>query len=471
MQSESYVRGCSQHKIHAGLSRQVQRLVFGGGHNGILPARNFFALLAVVSSLSDCLIYIRCLNTKATLLWNLDADSLHAKQQVTQHLLRLDGTINHRVDICLSITTLDSISMLRRSAANQLARDLQTRAQLYSIFSFTQACNLQSVVAEHEFISHINMYTAILTNVRSFGRLPTDKCSAVAHKLLTGIGADVGELACHLDFNATTIADMALLFQQMQDTSVAIRCELSTTWSQLTVAAEYLCNFCLEEDGTVLREDRFICYDLQVVFDYVQAILLWISTKTIHFARELRTHRKLNQLQVGYLALLEDLGFQSFLYGQTFSESSRLARRRGAGFFSDLAFYSEFDQQDRTRADILTSIPRRLASVPYHLTTLAVQMIDGYNSQLPLDDCASNLALLVVVCLNADLCKTTLRRKFASIDMGCGFLQRVRPGGLVEVGVCNRPDDAVRLLQRIFLIYHDVKHTTYQKLHNLALQL
>lgn len=470
-QVDKYIVGFIRTRRGRQYAEHTRRLVFGRGHNASIPALDYFNVLADISELSDCLVYIRFLGTKSTLAVDFAADIRQLTSRIQRDLVTLDTPgLQHRMDICLSVTGAGTIAFINRPALTAFVSQMQVSPQYYHILNLTSVANLQAT-CHHNSVKHVNFYTAILQNIRDCGELPTKKFTVMSHELLSPSPIkDFRALADTLVANGNILQELAVTLAQLSDRSVPARFEVTTDVTHVAEAQQILSQFVLGgPDSVQPRQGVLKFVDISSISDYVQAMMVWAEVTLKVTANELRTRRAFQATVVKTLVLLEDQIMQSFLYGQCYSVTSRLARTRGVANNSDLAIFSEFDA-DLSRKDLLGLISKRLVGLPHYLVSLAEDMqTTPLSSSLSAD--AHQLAFFVLLCLNAEVEKTNYRRQYATLDNDATFLFQVDTLSGLNVQPAATVEEAANAVYRVFFIRHEVKSFLFNRLHDFAIEL
>lgn len=466
---DAYVSGFIRTRRLQQYSENTRRLVFGGGHNASIPAAEYFQVLADVPDLADCIVYIRFLGTKNTLTVDIEGDMQSLLSRINRDLVDLSTAgLQHRIDLCLSVTGRNMAAFLRKSALASFASQFAVNPQFYHILSFTSLANMQGA-CQHESIRRVNFYSAILQNIRSLGELPTKDVTVISHLLLSPANTcSFHDLANLLEENSNKITALSVLLQQLSDRSVPARFELTTDITSIPRAQNLLRTFVL--DTSQLRSDVIQFTNMDIISDYIQSMMTWASVTLRETARNLRSRRMLPPEIVKRLVLLEDLILHTFLYGQGSSATSRHARLRGVANASDLAIFDEFDL-DLTITQLTALVSTRLRGFPHYWVTLSQDLNATDISQASIEEAAEKLAFFVVLCLNAEVEMRNYRREYGAIDTEASFLFRVSTLAGLRVQHVSSVEEAAKAIFRLFFIKRTIKSYLFHKLHDLALQM
>lgn len=424
-------------------------------------------MLADVPEVQECLLYIRCLGTKSTLRCEAQSGIEQIFQQLDRQFFRIDGAVNHRIDLALSVSAANSVLTLSKQPVVQFCNDVGGRPQLYPILHFVNTCNVQCK-AQSATIQYVNFYTPILCNLRSGGELPTKDCVPVGHKvLLFSDRANRTTFSKILKSNSEILSKIALAMNRIRDADVPARLEVTTQKQFIPAAANRLhaSVFSLEEQNSPLP-NVLSCLPAGLVAQYINSTVTW-GAVTMSTLSDLLSVRELSNAELRLLILTEDMMYESFLYGKCFSSASRIARQKGQTNGSDVAVFSTFHAES-TRARQLECLSKRLKNMPFHLVTLYSEI---ESTELTGNDLATDLnrlTFLVVLCLNAELERYNYRRDFVSIDHEFKFLYSIKTEGRVKLTICDSMKVAVEAVYNLFFVQHEVSYLTFHVLSNFA---
>jgi len=450
----------------------LQGLMFNGGHNAPIPARDFFNLLTSIEEFahSNIQIYVRCLGTKYTLRWSFLQSQSAVMDLIAEQFIRLNDTISHRVDVCLSICSPDAAVFIKRNALADFARQVQGSVRFFHILGFSMFANMQCSSPRNAVISKTNMYTSMLGSLRAAGQLPTANCKPVTHLLLLQSLA-VPLVADMLRANSNQLANTNSMISQLGTRAWSARLEVSTTVHALPAAMDILKEFALVDQERGFVRNIFVFQPTELICNYIKKVLTYLSGQFAFLASTLRTEGCLAPTALMQVAVLEDLAYHSFLYGQLLSDRSRQARYAAMATNSAVMPVKELHFDAGSLNDIAQLVAKRTPNVPHYIITLASRMAIYLQETCDIRTHAVMLTKHVLLALNSELHCIASKSLYHTLYDNCGFLAGTHRRSPFNATVLRECPELLRIIHNIFFIKHDVQRMQYWQLHDCAMQL
>ena len=453
-------------------------MIFGGGHNPIIPAKDYFAMMANIREFGDYIVYIRALGMKHMLRWNV-TDSEEAALLSIAELFHLDHEVQHRLDICLALTASESAIFMSRAKQFSWATTQECRPRFFHPLLFATVGNMQgsnSQADDAAVIHSINFYTDMLSNIRVAGQLPTAACMPVLNHV-TGLGIATNTTTQQqILANNAQVGALLVLIDQLRQRGWSARLEVTTMIQHLISAQRLLIDFAFRDRSrTELKHETFITLPVSAVVSYMENVLNFSMRQLRLLARDLVTLGQLPAKSILQFAKLEDLLFHSFMYGKLDSKGikSRAATSRAIG--SDIVsmdMQPADDGEPPGNDNYIQYISEKDDKCDYYLVVLSRQVQIDFEDERELQKRAIKMTWSVILALNSELEMQQLNHKYMKLDVNIKYLS-----GLIKVSRAPEPvtlDDAsaiVAKLHFVFFVEHEVQYAKYWTLHRRITKL
>ena len=448
---------------------------------------------------ANCFVYIRCLGTKRVLCWS-NREEQEASLLSLASVIDLAAGVNHSVDTCTEIMShghavFAKLVPLREACTRWGLRD----PKMYRIFSLTRLGNLQAS-ADDEQISSINCYTSYLGNLRAAGVEPTAALHPTAIRLDLAKGGPLEQpLIDKTIQNAAVVLQLQTPLRQLRTATFPLRIEFTSVLADLHACLTLQEEFLFDEHD--VNTGNVVFVPVAPLIDYVVAILRQAGTRMSALALSIRQLDAAQQdevcKQVRELALLEELCYDSLLYGRTKSAllTQILATSMDAGsevlqlgvlqrqlqLTDGSVSFNEYLPQTPTRAFPLylktayESITKLLRSAPPNVKEDA----DGCKTL------AKSLAHIIVRTLDTEVrifyaarlaketvsatCNPTFCKLHDAVIFLDSSLRRRDRRGNAKFKEHKTPQDTAKKIHTTFFIARDMKELHFNHVHNFAM--
>lgn len=454
--------------VHVGL---------GMRDNTVMPVVVLFELLFRMRNFENCLVYIRTLGMKHVLYWNSEEEQ-EQKLESLRKIFDLTKGVNHSMDICVELRVSGACVMGREFGLKEFARNLGSqKIRSYHIFGFVPTANVQFSKTNSVRIQSGNFYSSFLCALRAYGIEPTSEFKPIAYLLFltqksNRSTSNFVESLMDLGERLANVVETLLI---RESNSFPLRLEVTTTFENLDVVVDELNGFIFLENE-ILDSQKFEVIQMKQMISWIQSCGEFFVEQISRLATNLGSRGFLNSSELVKLALVEEFVLESFFYGRISSKylqtQLRLSRHSGSFGLMVGKFHEISEANSRSFAQFL---PEQSSSIPHYVISIMTSMgeekdkFDQAKSEFK--NLAENLAMLVVVALDAELRRSFLRKKYIRVDRSCPYLSFLLPKS-AEKFMVNEISDGGKFsesLRRLFFQVHKTASFRYSDLHAYAL--